>query len=88
MYKGLGNGWILWHIWTSPDGQTHSQIHRVLIDRRRHSIVLDVRSVRGADCDTEIGWGNVNWIQLAQDRGRWRALVNKVMNPRLMAPRS
>jgi hypothetical protein len=24
----------------------------------------------------EIGWGSVEWIQLAQDRGRWRALVN------------
>jgi hypothetical protein len=24
----------------------------------------------------EIGWGRVEWIQLAQDRDRWRALVN------------
>jgi hypothetical protein len=24
----------------------------------------------------EIGWGSVDWIQLAQDRDRWRALVN------------
>jgi len=36
----------------------------------------------------EIGWGNVDWIQLAQDRGRWRALVNTVMNLRVLAPRS
>jgi hypothetical protein len=28
----------------------------------------------------EIGWGNVDWIQLAQDRDRWRAVVNTVMN--------
>jgi hypothetical protein len=28
----------------------------------------------------EIGWGSVDWIQLAQDRDRWRALVNTVMN--------
>jgi hypothetical protein len=28
----------------------------------------------------EVGWGNVDWIGLAQDRDRWRALVNAVMN--------
>jgi hypothetical protein len=28
----------------------------------------------------ETGWGSVEWIQLAQDRGRWRAPVNTVMN--------
>jgi hypothetical protein len=34
----------------------------------------------------EIGWGSVDWIQLAQDRDRWRALVNTVMNLRVLAP--
>jgi hypothetical protein len=28
----------------------------------------------------EVGWGDVDWIGLAQDRDRWRALVNSVMN--------
>jgi hypothetical protein len=28
----------------------------------------------------EVGWGDVDWIGLAQDRGRWRALVNLVLN--------
>jgi hypothetical protein len=27
----------------------------------------------------EIGWGGVDWIGLAQDRDRWRALVNAVI---------
>jgi hypothetical protein len=28
----------------------------------------------------EIGWGDVDWIGLAQDRDKWRALVNAVLN--------
>jgi hypothetical protein len=28
----------------------------------------------------EIGWDGVDWIGLAKDRNRWRALVNAVMN--------
>jgi hypothetical protein len=31
----------------------------------------------------EIGFGDVDWINLARDRGRWRALVNTVMNLRV-----
>jgi hypothetical protein len=45
--------------------------------RRRweDGIIIDLR---------EIGWG-VSWIKLAQDRDRWRALVNAVMNLRVLA---
>jgi hypothetical protein len=34
----------------------------------------------------EIGWGNVEWIQLAQDRDQWHTLVNMVMNPWVLVP--
>jgi hypothetical protein len=31
----------------------------------------------------EVGWGDVDWIGLAKDRNRWRALVNLVLNLRV-----
>jgi hypothetical protein len=30
-----------------------------------------------------IGWGGVDWISLAQERDKWRALVNSVINLRV-----
>jgi hypothetical protein len=44
--------------------------------RRRwvHNIRLDL---------AEVGWGDVDWIGLTQDRDRWRALVNSVWNLRV-----
>jgi hypothetical protein len=36
----------------------------------------------------KIGFGGVDWIRLAQDRDRWRAVVSAVMNLRVLAPRS
>jgi hypothetical protein len=29
---------------------------------------------------TEIGWGGMYWIELAQDRDQWTAVVNTIMN--------
>jgi hypothetical protein len=31
----------------------------------------------------EVGWGHVDWIGLAKDKNRWRALVNSVLNLRV-----
>jgi hypothetical protein len=42
--------------------------------RREDNIKMDLR---------EIGFGDVDWIHLAQDRDRWQALVNTVMNFRV-----
>jgi hypothetical protein len=42
--------------------------------RWKDNIKIDLR---------EIGWGGMDWIDLAQDRGRWRPVVNTVMHLRL-----
>jgi len=31
----------------------------------------------------EVGWGDIDWIDLAQDRGRCRSLVNKAISHRV-----
>jgi hypothetical protein len=31
----------------------------------------------------EIGWGGISWNDLIQDKGQWRALVNRVINLRV-----
>jgi hypothetical protein len=45
------------------------------LGRLRRRWVDNIRMDHG-----EVGWGDVDWIGLAQDRNRWRALVNSVLN--------
>jgi hypothetical protein len=33
---------------------------------------------------TEVRWGGMDWIDLAEDRNQWRALVNTVTNLRIL----
>jgi hypothetical protein len=35
---------------------------------------------------TQISWGCMEWIHLAQERNVWRALVNTVVNLQVLAP--
>jgi len=42
--------------------------------RWKDNIIMDVQ---------EVGCGSMDWIELAQDRDRWRALVNAVLNLRV-----
>jgi len=39
--------------WRSPDGQTYNQIDHLLIDARHVSNVMDVRTFRGANIDSD-----------------------------------
>jgi hypothetical protein len=52
----------------NPEGK------RPLTRRLKDNIKMNLR---------EEEWGGVNWIHLTQDRDRWRALVNTVMNLRV-----
>jgi hypothetical protein len=62
------------YTWTSPGGKTHSQIDHILVDRRRHWNVLDVRSFRAADC------GSDHYLVVAKVRER--LAVNKQRSQR------
>jgi hypothetical protein len=41
------------YISTAPDEKIHNQIEHILVDRRRHSNILDVRTFMAADCCTD-----------------------------------
>jgi hypothetical protein len=48
------------------------------LGRPRRRLVDNIRMDLG-----EVGWGDVDWIGLVQDRNRWRAVVNSVLNLRV-----
>jgi hypothetical protein len=41
------------YTWMSPDWKTHNHIDHILINRRKYSSILDIRSFRVADCDND-----------------------------------
>jgi hypothetical protein len=62
--------------------------YRLLVGNPEGKAPLGSRRLRWVDnirMDLgEVGWGDVGWIGLAQDRNRWRALVNLVLNLRVL----
>jgi hypothetical protein len=68
------------------------KLYRVLVGKPEGKRPLDRPRRRwedGIKMDLrEIGWGGLEWIQLAQGRDQWRAVVNAVMNLWALEPRS
>jgi hypothetical protein len=50
--------------WASPDGKERKKIYHILIDRRRHSSILDIQLFRATYCDEE------HYLVLAEVRER------------------
>jgi hypothetical protein len=68
----MGKGRGLYRVLVGkPEGKRSMGRHR---RRWKDSIKTDLE---------EVGCGSMDWIELAQDRERWRALVNSVMNLRV-----
>ena len=68
--EGLG----MWHVWETV--KVYTGFWWEDLWERDHLEYL------GIDGRIIVGWGGVDWVDLAQDRDRWRTLVNAVMNLR------
>jgi hypothetical protein len=67
------------------------KLYRVLVGKHEGKRALgnrDVGGKMGSQWLLERLAGGIEWIELAQNKDRWRPLVNTVMSLRVLAPRS
>jgi hypothetical protein len=77
----------MWHAWERREKCT--RFRWVSRNERDHLEDQSVGGKMGSEWILgRLAWGGVDWIQLSQDRDRWRAVVSAVMNLRVLAPRS
>jgi hypothetical protein len=73
----------MWHAW-------QRNVYKVLMGKPEGKRPLGRPRCRWEDgirMDLrDIGWGSVEWTQLAQARDRWWAVVNTVMNLQILVP--
>jgi hypothetical protein len=73
---------------TSSTNRERRGVYRVLVGKPERKRPLGRPSRRWEDVIKmdlqELGCGGMDWIGLAQDRDRWRELVNAVMNLRVL----
>jgi hypothetical protein len=73
-------------LYVGEKSYTFRGAYRILVERPEGRLPLGRPRCRWEDnikTDLkEVGWG-MNWIELAEDRDRWRAVVNSVMNLRV-----
>jgi hypothetical protein len=71
----------------STNGGEKRNAYRILVGKPEGKKPQEIprrRCVDNIKVDlTEIGWDGVDWIDMAQDRYHWRALVNTVLNLRV-----
>jgi hypothetical protein len=72
-----------WHV---AQRREKRNAHRLLVGKPEVRRLLEIprrRWVNNMMMDlVEVGWGYVDWIGLAPDKDRWRAVVNSVLNLR------
>jgi hypothetical protein len=77
---------IIWAGHEARMGQRRG-VYRVSVEKPERMRPLRRPRLRSADNITmdllEVGCGSLDWIELSQDRERWRALVKSVMNLRV-----